>query len=99
MAINVTVIRKKTGDLVATGFQNEAQMVEMFLKLCHFDDPGNQLKWLEELRDTILPGVIIDFKDDFDLGERKCMYCHECSKAGGAERAIYHTGPACKAEE
>ena len=24
------------------------------------------------------------------------VYCHECSKAGGAERAIYHAAPACK---
>jgi hypothetical protein len=69
MAINVTVVRKQNGDLIATGFQNEAQMVEMFLRLCHFNDPETQLKWLEELRDTILPGAIIDFKDDFDLGE------------------------------
>lgn len=26
----------------------------------------------------------------------KEVYCHECSKAGGAERAIYHLPPACK---
>ena len=23
------------------------------------------------------------------------VYCHECSKAGGAERAIYHLPPVC----
>lgn len=23
------------------------------------------------------------------------VYCHECSKAGGAERPIYHEPPAC----
>lgn len=26
-------------------------------------------------------------------------YCHECSKSGGAERAIYHTPPICSPED
>ncbi len=26
------------------------------------------------------------------------VYCHPCSEAGGADRAIYHLGPACPAE-
>ena len=24
------------------------------------------------------------------------IYCHKCSEAGGAERAIYHAPPVCK---
>lgn len=67
MSINVTVIRKRTGDLEATGFQNEAQMVETFFETLHFNNPETQLKWLEDLRDNILPGSILDFKNDFDL--------------------------------
>lgn len=27
----------------------------------------------------------------------KHIYCHGCTVAGGAERAIYHLPPACKA--
>lgn len=30
----------------------------------------------------------------------KCrpVYCHECSKAGGADMPIYHVPPACAAD-
>ena len=27
--------------------------------------------------------------------DQKTVYCHECSKAGGAERPIYHLPPVC----
>ncbi len=30
--------------------------------------------------------------------DQKEIYCHPCSKAGGAERAIYHLPPACKGD-
>lgn len=31
--------------------------------------------------------------------EPHVVYCHECSKAGGADRAIHHAPPACPSEE
>jgi len=50
---------------------------------------------------------IIVFDSDNDLcedcdkwfpmvAEVEEIYCHECSKAGGAGKAIYHAAPACK---
>jgi len=30
------------------------------------------------------------------LEDQKTVYCHECSKAGGAECAIYHLPPRCE---
>lgn len=29
------------------------------------------------------------------VAEVEEVYCHECSKGGGAERPIYHAAPAC----
>ena len=31
-------------------------------------------------------------------GEYEQVYCHPCSVAGGADRAIYHEPPACPEE-
>lgn len=29
-------------------------------------------------------------------GDKKEIYCHACSEAGGADRPVYHEPPACK---
>lgn len=46
-----------------------------------------------------------DVTDPSDRNEETCracgqvfVYCHGCSLAGGAERAIYHSAPVCSTE-
>lgn len=36
--------------------------------------------------------------EEFDEAVDPSVYCHACSIAGGAERAVYHQAPACSEE-
>lgn len=58
---------------------------------------GGKLEPVADIAKEILSEFDGSFECDPEFNYlMKEIYCHECSKAGGAERAIYHLPPACK---
>jgi hypothetical protein len=59
-------------------------------KICEFSNTEHGRYFAKAIRDRALSPARV--------AEGEAVYCHECSKAGGADRAIYHEPPACTPE-